>query len=300
MRKSRLPRFARTGVIPMILTDRDRQIVRLVHRHRFLRSSHIYSLMGGSEQQVLRRLRLLYHHGYLERPRAQLEYYHRSGSAPIVYGLGRKSMGLLNTDNPSVQHERNDSRVERIFLKHSLLVADVMVALELACRKAGDVRLVYDHALRLDDMDKSRPFEWKVNIGGGITIAADPDCVFALDFKNIKGEEQRIVFFLEADRGTMPVVRKSLTQTSFYRKLLAYEASWAQSIHSNRFGFDRIRVLTVTTVPGRVKSLIAGCSKLERGQGLFLFADSGILKDPARLFSAQLQNGRGQVVTLLG
>jgi hypothetical protein len=48
----------------MQLTNRDREMVRQVFRHRFLRSSQIAALVGGSKQAVLRRLQLLYHHGY--------------------------------------------------------------------------------------------------------------------------------------------------------------------------------------------------------------------------------------------
>jgi hypothetical protein len=63
--KSRLPRFNRAAEIaPMQLEERDRQIIRLVHRHRFLRSHQIIALVGSSPQQLSRRLKLLYHHGY--------------------------------------------------------------------------------------------------------------------------------------------------------------------------------------------------------------------------------------------
>ena len=98
----------------------------------------------------------------------------------------------------------------------------------------------------------------------------------------------------------MPVVRKSLSQTSFYRKLRAYEATWSQSIHQTQFGFHRFRVLTVTTSPARLKSLIEACSKLERGQGLFLFADRTVLEKPDDMFLAIWQSAKdGQTVSLL-
>jgi hypothetical protein len=97
-------------------------------------------------------------------------------------------------------------------------------------------------------------------------------------------------FFLEADRGTMPVTRRTLSQTSFYRKLLAYEATWTQNVHRTRFGFHRFRVLTVTTSAARVKSLVDACSQLERGHGLFLFADKNILSGD--VFSHVWQTGR--------
>jgi hypothetical protein len=60
------PRFKRASTVaPIQLTKRDREIIRLVHRHRFLRSHQIVALLDASQQQVLRRLKSLYHHGYL-------------------------------------------------------------------------------------------------------------------------------------------------------------------------------------------------------------------------------------------
>src|ERR1017187_6486654 len=92
----RLPRFQRiASVAPIRLTERDHKIIRLVHRHRFLRSHQIIALIGGSAQQLSRRLQWLFHHGYLERPRAQIQYYERGGSKSIAYGLGNKGGALL-------------------------------------------------------------------------------------------------------------------------------------------------------------------------------------------------------------
>lgn len=308
MNSSRLPRFKRNNQIaPIQLTDRDREIIRLVHRHRFLRSSQIAALMLGSPQQLLRRLKLLYHHGYLERPRAQIEYYHRGGSRYIVYGLGNKGGTLLKQElGIAFRHvswgEKNRS-IGRIFLEHALLVSDVMVSLELACRQSGRVRLVPGDQLALPNKvtGKRQPFRWRVKVKGDVKLGLVPDGVFALEYQSQDGKSQRAYFFLEADRGTMPVMRRHLSQTSFYRKLLAYEATWSQSIHESRFGFHRFRVLTVTKSQARVKSLVDACSKLERGQGLFLFADRSILEKPEEILSASWQTGRpSETGNLLG
>jgi hypothetical protein len=127
---------------------------------------------------------------------------------------------------------------------------------------------------------------------GGLKLTAFPDRVFALEYLNAQGEPNRLVFFLEADRGTMPVKRTNFSQTSFYRKLLAYEATWSQMIHGSLFGFNRFRVLTVTTSAERVKSLMAACSELHSGHGLFLFADISVLKEPGKILGAVWQSGK--------
>lgn len=292
MESTRLPRFKRSSTVaPTQLTERDRDIIRLVHQHRFLRSAQIVALLGGSFQQLLRRLQLLYHLGFLERPRAQIDYYHKSGSRHIVYGLGNKGGTLLKQELGfgfrRVSWGEKNRAVGRMFLEHALLVSDVMVAIELACRERG-IRLLTEKELSLPG--KSQPFRWRVSLNSRLKLGIIPDRVFALEFPNQDGTSQRAYFFLEADRGTMPVKRRNLFQTSFYRKLLAYEATWSQSIHRTRFGFHRFRVLTVTASAARVKSLVDACSQLERGHGLFLFADRTILAGD--MFSSTWQTGK--------
>ncbi|KAF0181125.1 MAG: hypothetical protein FD161_431 [Limisphaerales bacterium] len=298
--ESRLPRFKRVHtVVPIELTDRDHHIIRLVRRYRFLRSKQISALVGGSPQQLLRRLKLLYHHGFLERPRCQIDYYHQPGSRSIAYGLGNKGGALLKQElriavRPASWGEKNRA-VGRMFLEHALLVSDVMVTIELACRKRG-IRLVTERELALPG--QRQPFQWRVNIHSRLKLGVIPDRVFALEFPDTSGQTQRVHFFLEADRGTMPVTRRNLSQTSFRRKLLAYEATWTQNLHHTRFGFHRFRVLTVTTSAARVKSLVAACSQLERGHGLFLFADRTILSGD--IFSSTWQTGKpGEAGSLL-
>jgi DNA-binding Lrp family transcriptional regulator len=258
-----------------------------------LRSHQIIALLDESQQQVLRRLKLLFHHGYLTRPRAQLEYYERGGTRPMVYGLGSKGGKLLERElGITVSEKENDDGIGRMFLEHAILVSDVMVSLDLACRKSGDVRLLYEDQLALQSL------HWRVKVREhGVTLGVVPDRVFALECADHAGEMQRVHFFLEADRGTMPVVRNGLTQTSFNRKLLAYEATWTQKVHQRKLGIHRFRVLTVTTNAMRVTSLLEACSRLKRGHGLFLFADRTVLeKDP---FSAVWQCGKSAKTSAL-
>jgi len=293
MESSRLPRFKRAAVVvPIKLTERDGEIIRLVHRNRFLRSSHIVSLIGGSPQQLLRRLKLLYHHGFLERPRAQLDYYHQGGSHHMVYGLGNKGASLLKRENgvtarPLPWSEKNRS-VSRLYIEHALLVSDFMVALELGCRKTSGVRLLTGDGRTC----RPHPFKWRVQVNGRLKLGVVPDLVFALDASNQHGSINRSFFFLEVDRGTMPVIRKSLVQSSFYRKLLAYEATWAKGLHRSQFGFHRFRVLTVTTSAARVKSLVDACSQLKSGHGLFLFCDQATLKQHGDILTMRWITGR--------
>src|SRR5438309_2169714 len=125
----RLPRFKRASNIPAIeITARDRDAIQHVARNRFLRSSQLCALLPTSSQQILRRLKLLYHHGFLERPRAQLAYYHRGGSRCIVYGLANKGAALLKQEFDdgltAVNWNEKNRSVCGTLLEHALVVSD--------------------------------------------------------------------------------------------------------------------------------------------------------------------------------
>lgn len=277
----------------MRLTERDREILKHVHRHRFLRSAHLIALVSGSRQQTLRRLQLLYHHGFLERPRCQIDYYHRAGSRPMVYGLGNKGAELLKRELALPFHRLDwprKNRVERVFLEHALLVADFMVALEMACRSRSDVRLLTEEDMNPPDESAvgRSPFRWRVSIPGGPKCGVIPDRVFGLEFAN----GNRAWFLLEADRATMPVTRSNLDQSSLRRKFLAYEATWSQNLHRTQFGWERFRVLTVTTNADRLTTMRDACQNLRRGHGIFLFADADALQSQPDVFSFAWQTCR--------
>jgi hypothetical protein len=119
------------------------------------------------------------------------------------------------------------------------------------------------------------------------TIGVIPDKVFGLHFPDAPEGQNRAYFFLEADRGTMPVERKTFDRTSFYRKLIAYHETWRQQIHTQHFGIKSFRVLTVTSGADRVRNIAAAAWKATNGKALrlFLFADraSIVENDPLSL-----------------
>jgi hypothetical protein len=286
---ARLPRFRRSpGLGRLQLTVRDNNILLEVARYRFLDSKQIISLVGGSEQHVLKRLQALFHAGYLDRPKAQIRYYSEEGSLPLVYGLGRKGARVLARTGKRTRGPDNRT-AKQLYLQHTLLVAEVMIAFVRACRKPGAPKLLLEEDLAPNE-DPDIAFRWAVTVRDGDEsrrVAVVPDQVFAVE--NTTGE--RILFVLEADRATMPLTRRSMTQTSIWRKLLGYKASWSDSVHKERFGCDRIRVLLVTEGLERAQHVAQLASEIKRGRGLFLVTDVDSLREkvfrnsPGDLFS---------------
>jgi hypothetical protein len=272
----RLPRFRRTPAPPPLeVTPRDLEIMRHVARFRFLTSAQIVALIGGSRFQLLRRLQRLFHAGLLDRPRAQVRQFCEDGPQPIAYALGSRGARLLAGDD--IRRPRLDNRnVKQLHLQHTLLIAETMIALEHAAREAGHFRL---HDLTPETMP-GMVFKWGVIVRHGVRaeksqrVGLQPDRAFLWEDTRT-GE--RVLHFLEADRATMPITRRGLSQTSFMRKLLAYEATWTQELHRELFGQKRFRVLTVTSGAARAANLAAAADKLPRGRGLFVFTDLAAL-----------------------
>jgi len=300
------PHFRRDEAVPFQIQPRDIEIVRQVYAHRFLRSTHIAALVGGSEQQVRRRLQHLFHHGYLDRPREQLAYHLAAGKKPYAYALGNKGADLLYQEfgiSPGrVDWTAKNRSAKQLFLDHTLATADVMVAFELACRARGDVRLIDTSEILAQAPRRTRespsPFRWNVTLfhkGRRVDVGVIPDAVFGLHFLDRPEGRNRAYFFLEEDRGTMPIERKTLHRTSIFRKLLAYSETWRRKVHTNRFGINNFRVLTVTTSPERARHIQRAAAKAT-GTALpnvFLATDHGQLEggDP---FGSVWRNAAGE------
>src|SRR5437016_2810619 len=90
---SRLPRFRRHRFrkLPLMLQERDRAIIRLVADYGVVTSQEICSLVGGSDQMILRRLQKMYHGGYLDRPQHQ----RLRGNGKMIYTLGQRGAQVV-------------------------------------------------------------------------------------------------------------------------------------------------------------------------------------------------------------
>jgi hypothetical protein len=165
-------RFIRKSNPPKIeLTERDIEIIRAVARWRFASSIQLWRLVGGSRQKVLRRLELLYDHGYLDRPAAQIVQLYADGNKPTVYGLARAGAKLI-ASRDGIPLNRLDWTTKNVraggeFIAHTIETAEVMIAVALAARRQR-LRVV-DHAELLPYLPPKtqamrNPFYWKVKL----------------------------------------------------------------------------------------------------------------------------------------
>ncbi|HTV27705.1 MAG TPA: replication-relaxation family protein [Xanthobacteraceae bacterium] len=282
MTVSRRKRFERSAApAPMQLTERDLHLLAHVARHRFLSSAQLAALDGGSPQNVLRALRVLFDHGYVDRPLAQLASMPVLGPQPLVYGLGAKGARALREYSHHLggggDFTEKNKRAGGIFIEHTLAVAEFMTAIELSCRSLPDVELIREPDIIAAAPEATRharePLRWVVRPpqGRNELWSVVPDGLFALSF----ADGTAAYFMLEIDRGTIPIVRNSLDHRSIARKLATYWEGWKAKRHEVQFGVKQMRVLFVTESADRVRHMLSAVDHVTGGKGsnFFLFID---------------------------
>ncbi|PPQ17844.1 hypothetical protein CV770_18695 [Bradyrhizobium sp. AC87j1] len=304
----RRPRFRRSSeAIPFRITDGDVLILGQLARYRFLRSAHIAALVDRSLDRTNDRLCRLYHAGYVDRPRAQLDYYPTSGSTPMVYALGDLGAQLLSergAEFANLEWSRKNREAGRPFIEHQLEIVEFHIALERSTRGRSDVRLIHPEEIIASSPERTRkkrnPFALRATISQSERahdLAVVPDLVFGLMFP----DGSRRCFMVEIDRGTMPISRSDFRQTSFERKMHAYLTAYGQGEHTKHFGWKTFRVLVVTTNQQRTRSMIERLQQLNvqesPGPSLFLFSLANELQrnDP---FTHFWQDGSGRATRL--
>jgi hypothetical protein len=298
----RRKRFVRETPVPFKLTDRDIELVRRVADHRFLRSTHLSELLQAPHKKICERLGYLFHASYLDRPRAQFEAYRLGGgSAAMVYALADHGARLLidqGSDAADVDWARKNNLASRRFIEHTLAIADVRVALQRAIRLRPGYEILEPEFLlqRTPEVTQRRDRPWLLRAsvsynGARQELGVEPDYVFGIGTP----ERRFRGFLLECDRGTMPVDRGDLKQTSLKRKFLAYAAAKTSRLHEQQFRWSAFRVLVVTTNVQRADNtlkVIRDCVP-EHDRGLFLVADRQSLST-GDIISYPWRDARGQ------
>ncbi len=259
----------------MRLTERDQAILDVVARYRFLTTSLILSLVPGSRQNITRRLQRLYHSGLLERPRAQLALRYSGELSELVY-----------CPSPKVDEGRGYRPTTSLFLAHALMVSEVLIRIESDCRTRGAM-FIPEHEILVTAGHEpaTRKIRWRVEVKTGEMkerVGVIPDAAFAIDEAGGNTIRRRY-FFVEVDRGTMPVYRKNLCNSSIRRKALAYARTRKTRALRERFGIPGFQVLFVATKRTRLARMkeVLPPGTMSKSP-LFLFATPAEVADTKR------------------
>jgi len=272
---NRTPRFKRRpkAIGCIQLQERDLDIIKLVHDYRFIDSEQLELLIGCSHQVMLRRLKKLYHHGYLDRPISQVIFSNPLfGQRKMVYGPGDKGTDMLverlGTEKGNIVYNQKKSVSER-YIQHTLLISHFRACLTLALRDKPIKLLFWVR----ENVNKLKDHVYEDVSGRKRKLPIVPDGYFGIEDAGGK-----MYFFLEADRSTMSVTR-------FMNKMRAYWLWWRQGGAKRRFGIDNFRVLTLTISKQRRDNLVKATQQTDKtGAGSYMFwfaaSDDIMLESP--------------------
>jgi hypothetical protein len=261
----RLPRFERAPKrAPRIrLTDRDRGLLYTLYHYRFLPTSLLVERHFGSATRGRNRLKLLYHHGYVDRTFPPTV---GPSTGEAIYSLGPAAVpelvALYGLSPEEVRRKRG--RVEPFFIAHQLLVGRFRL------------RLAYvgaPHGVGLRDWREERGAELRFEARGDDGSLA-PQRIVPDGMAWLESKRSRFAFCLEADRGTMTVGR---VRSKFER----YRQAQASGAMRKHFAAERFRVLVTAPTQRRLDSLAEAA--LEAGsRNVWLTTEEALDGDPVR------------------
>jgi hypothetical protein len=297
--RPRLPRFRRASQEErpgFKLTDRDRELLKLIYDNRFLTAEMIQDLAqpvaltprqqeaverliaarrarltdsGATEasgtrtkRKILHRLMVLYHHGYVSRLKL-------SDREPIVYALGNKGSEELTlyfgVDRMKIDWQSKNRETSDRYVRHGLMVSRFRHALTLALRAVPDATLLFwepngafTASVEYDQAIETRAGRRTKRVRGAVI----PDGFFALSIG-----DKTAYFFAEMDRSTMSNAR-------YLAKLQAYAHFWRTQVRGGAHpsGMKGFRVLTLTLSEERKENLRHTARDVDpQGRALNLF-----------------------------
>jgi len=274
------------------LTERDRDLVRLVSDFRFASSDQLYRFLAianptTSRQKVRRRLQALFSARYLTRPTTQ--HVQLGGLAPLVYCIDTAGLKLLGqSDEPRDARTLWAAKASRtaspLFLDHALGTTECMLAFAHACAARGGTNFidqphVIEERFPAETRALKHPLRLRVSLKDGVktvTVSVVPDRLFAID-----SPDGRRFFALEWDTGSMAIAARRLTKSSFGKKLRAYLAAYDEQRFQTQWGLERLRVLTVTSSEARIRAMLDAQRDITKGRlaGMFLYAARAALAE---------------------
>lgn len=266
----------------IVLTARDIEILKILKRYRFLRSTTIWQLLpeelrGRSFKRFQDRLTDLFHEtytpyggAYLDWPTQQRQSFDARYS-PSIYGLS--PIGEAALDEPGIELDNvtdlgcSDKRSSDKDFAHMLMICDTLASIEIGTRRTANIRFIpWFEILR-----KAPPA--RRQLGGPLTLPVRishrfvsnrqfhqekfnlmPDGLFGLEYQQASGEKLYRFFALEAERRNR-VHTNSLKGSSYLKKILAYQYVLENRIFESHLGLPNLLILTVTPNAARIQTM---------------------------------------------
>jgi len=237
-RRSRFKRYS-TGK-RVVLTKRDTEILRWLHRYRFLRQPQLIAFIAPkSHKRFVERLGDLFHEtGYINRLDVQHRHFD-SYSTPMLYEISNSGLAYLEAHGAvpdrAVTFSRRPSGAYNPQFLHTMMIIDTLITIEMDSQLKADQRFVPVDEILLKAPQKTqdapnplsipvtlRPTSKYPFIRNRIDTHVIPDALYGIEYR-IHGENRYRFWALECER-TSPIKRSTTKASSTMLKRAAYDA----------------------------------------------------------------------------
>ena len=232
---------------PLRLQSRDKDVLQQLINNRFLTTSQLEALNPNvskkknehtDQRHFRRRLQLLFQHGYIDRPPAQLLNFVETGE--IVHAIGDTGADILFGDDPAkrakINWAKKNGDIKPWSLNHPLMVARFRTILTVALRDHPTAILAnWLQGEELKNYVRVKNKDYPLIPDGFPTINTSPQ--YASNY------------FLEADRSTESGELIKL------EKVWRYDRWHRSDAHQKRYNIPSFQVLIVTISEERAKNL---------------------------------------------
>jgi len=238
------------------LDEYDDKVLLALYRFRYLTVDLIAKTGEFSVRTWNRRLKELLLAGYIDRPPGQKWTYRRHERA--IYALGQKGADYLTANfdihfPPTVKWgEKNRRYRGQDPFSHALSTAEFLIELEIAVAEQGGK---LSHQDELFGRDYVTGVSWSTHLATEhemLSVNLKPDGIFSIQSS---AKRYPLNFFLEIDRGTMPLRSTNFRRSSILKKYLSYADTHNRGLVKEKLGLNNFRVLIVTTTNERADNM---------------------------------------------
>jgi hypothetical protein len=214
---------------------------------------------SGKTHRCRHRLKLLYHHGYLDREELPVPLAY--GRKPLVYFLDQRGKETLcrryGLETREIDWQPHHNTVGNTFIEHLLKTNDIRLAVTVGAQQQGfRITTWLDDKTLRKQQNRDYVMVRGPQAGKPRRVAVVPDGYF-----HLQAAGYEFHFMLETDLRSVVGQYSRWGGKDWARKVRAYIAYFSRptpeqpSLYEQRFGTSRLRVLTVTTGPTRLANL---------------------------------------------
>jgi len=252
-------------VSPVVLTKHQQDAIDKLRAYKQANASDRRGTEGGqtkTRREILRRLQMLYHAGYVQRQKL-------ADGEPIIYSLGNAGADELTLyygiDRKQIEWTTKARESTERYIYHGLVISRFRHALELAVR--DEPHAAVESWIPSGGFSAPVTYQDAVRTRDGtrtelVHSVVKPDGLFVL-----KVGDKRIHCFFEADRSSMSNAR-------YLAKLKSHFAFYQTYVRgAKKAGITQMRVLTVTISEARKENLRETAQQVStEAKDLFWFA----------------------------